>query len=73
MRIASTFQFSKLTLNMIYTKFGDEIDDFWQETFGHCVACLTEREAVAICRQQSLVALKTISAQAAKEVCARGV
>jgi hypothetical protein len=64
---------SKLTLDMIYTRFGDEIDDFWQETLGHSIACLTEREAVALCRQHSLVALKTILAQAAAEVRTRGV
>jgi hypothetical protein len=64
---------SKLTLDMLYTKFGDEIDDFWQETLGHSITCLTEREAVALCRQHSLVALKTILAQATAEVRARGV
>jgi hypothetical protein len=62
---------SKLTLDMIYSKHGDEIDDFWIETFGHGIACLTEREAIAICRQHSLIALKTILAQAATEVRAR--
>jgi hypothetical protein len=62
---------TKLTLGMTYPKNGDEIDDFWIETFGHGIACLTEREAIAICRQHSLTALKTILAKAAAEVRAR--
>jgi hypothetical protein len=64
---------SKLTLDMLYKRFGDEIDDFWKETLGHSIACLTEREAVALCRQHSLVALETILAQATTEVRARGI
>jgi hypothetical protein len=64
---------SKLTLDMLYNRFGDEFDDFWKETLGHNIACLTEREAVALCRQQSVDSLQTILAQATTEVRARGI
>jgi hypothetical protein len=70
---SATLAVSKLTLDMIYNRFGDEIDDFWQETFGHSIACLTEREAILVCRQRTLIALKTILAQATEEVRARGI
>jgi hypothetical protein len=64
---------SKLTLDMLYEKFGDELDDYWQTNFGHSIACLTEREAVAVSRQQSLVALNAIVASATEEVRLRRV
>jgi hypothetical protein len=64
------WQFSDV---MLVSQYRDEIDDLWIETFGHGLDCLIEREAIALCRQQSLVALKTILAQAATEVRARGI
>jgi hypothetical protein len=64
---------SKLTLDMIHERLGEEANDFWIETFGHGLDCLTEREAIVVCRQHSLVALKTILAQATEEVRARGI
>lgn len=70
---AFSFVISNLTLTMIDYSYGDEIDDFWNENFGHGLNCLTEREAVTICRQHSLVALKTIVFKAAEEFRARGV
>jgi hypothetical protein len=64
---------SKLTLDVIYSKHGDEIDDLWIEKFGHGITCLTEREAIVVSRQHSLIALETILAQATTEVRARGI
>jgi hypothetical protein len=64
---------SKGSLNMIYSVYGTEIDEFWRNRFGHGINCLTEREAVLVARQRSLDALEACLAQATSEVRARGL
>jgi hypothetical protein len=64
---------SKLTLDMIYDRLGDDVDDYWKSRFGHGIDCLTHRESIVVARQHSLIALETILAQATEEVRARGI
>jgi hypothetical protein len=63
----------KSTLDVIYERYGKEIDAFWEERFGHTIACLTEREAILVSRQRSLVQLEDYLATAEREVRARGL
>jgi hypothetical protein len=50
---------------------GREIEEFWQGTFGHGIACLTNVEAGYLCRVESVAAIKNRMAKAA-ELARRG-
>ena len=58
------------TLDMLWTKHGQALEDLWQTQFGHEIGCLMEVEAQNLCRQQSVAAIEDFLAQAASQ--ARG-
>ncbi len=60
------------TLNVLREKHGKALDDFWLSQFGYGIDCLTEVEALILCRQPSVAAIKDFLAQAAVEACGRG-
>ena len=61
------------TFDMLRTRHGDELDAFWKAQFGHGIDCLTEVEAVNLCRQHSVAAIADFLAQAAIEARGRGL
>jgi len=61
------------TQNMLESKHGKELDDFWKTVLGHGIDCLTNIEAGYLCRVESIVAIKTRMARAATEARGRGV
>ncbi|MCU0882223.1 MAG: phosphoribosyltransferase [Hyphomonadaceae bacterium] len=65
----------KGTHDLLLEQFGNDLDEFWQERFGHGIDCLTEREGRAILqtRAQSVAGLADRLAEAAEEVRGRGL
>lgn len=61
------------TQTMLWGKHGQALDDFWKQQFGYGIDCLTEVEALNLCRQQSLASIKDFLAQAAIEARGRGL
>lgn len=61
------------TLDMLWAKHGQALDDLWQAEFGHGIDCLTEVEAQNLCRQPSVAAIENFLAQAAVEARGRGL
>ena len=59
-------------LNVLCSKHGSELADFWNREFGHGLDCLTNIEAGYLCRVESVDAIKTRMAQAAELACSRG-
>jgi hypothetical protein len=47
-------------------KHGRELEEFWQGTFGHGTACLTNVEAGYLCRVESVATVKSRMAKAAE-------
>ena len=45
------------TINVLRLKHGQELETFWQETFGYSLDCLTEIEAGYLARQPSFDAI----------------
>lgn len=60
------------TLNMLRTKHGKDLDALWRRQFGYGIDCLTEVEALILCRQPSVAAIEDFLAQAAIEARGRG-
>ena len=52
--------------NVLWEKHGRELEEFWQGTFGHGTACLTNVEAGYLCRVESVAAVKSRMAKAAE-------
>lgn len=61
------------TRDVLWRRHGAELDQLWQTQFGHGIDCLTEVEALQLCRQQSLAAIEDFLAKAAIEVRCRGL
>jgi hypothetical protein len=61
------------TLLMLQSKHGNELEQFWRTIFGHDIDCLTNLEAGYLSRVESLDAIRTRMAQAAKHARGRGV
>ncbi|CAN5584880.1 hypothetical protein BH10PSE14_BH10PSE14_40550 [soil metagenome] len=61
------------TRDMLWARHGEELDQLWQSHFGYGIDCLTEVEALNLCRQPSLVAIEDFLAQAAVEARGRGL
>ena len=62
-----------VTLDMLWEKHGEELDQLWKAQFGHGIDCLTEVEALQLCRQQSVAAIEDFLAKAAIEARGRGI
>lgn len=61
------------TRDMLWEKHGEELDQLWKVQFGYGIDCLTEVEALNLCRQQSVAAIEDFLAQAAIEARGRGL
>jgi hypothetical protein len=72
-RDARTISLRKPTQSMLWEKHGQALDDFWKRQFGYGIDCLTEVEALNLCRQQSVASIKDFLAQAAIEARSRGL
>lgn len=72
-RDARHISLSAETLDMLWEKHGQALDEFWQAQFGYGIDCLTEVEAQILCRQPSVVAIEDFLAQAAIEARGRGL
>ena len=54
------------TLNVLKSKHGRELEQFWLAEFGRGIDCLTNIEAGYLCRVESVAAIKARMAQAAE-------
>ena len=61
------------TRDMLWQRHGEELDQLWQTQFGHGIDCLTEVEALQLCRQQSVAGIEDFLAKAAIEARGRGL
>lgn len=61
------------TRDVLWERHGEELDQLWQAQFGHGIDCLTEVEALQLCRQQSVAAIENFLAKAAIEARGRGL
>lgn len=61
------------TRNMLWERHGEALDALWKSQFGYGIDCLTEVEALNLCRQQSVAAIEDFLAQAAVEARSRGI
>jgi hypothetical protein len=58
---------------VLWERYGEELDHLWQAQFGHGIDCLTEVEALQLCRQQSVAGIESFLAKAAIEARGRGL
>ena len=61
------------TRNVLWERHGQALDDLWQCQFGNGIDCLTEVEALNLCRQHSVAGIEDFLAQAAIEARGRGL
>lgn len=61
------------TRNMLWDRHGEELDQLWRAQFGHGIDCLTEVEALQLCRQPSVAGIENFLAKAAVEARGRGL
>lgn len=61
------------TRDMLWDRHGEELDQLWKSQFHYGIDCLTEVEALNLCRQPSVVAIEDFLAQAAVEARGRGL
>jgi hypothetical protein len=61
------------TRNVLWERHGQTLNDFWKGQFGYGIDCLTEIEALNLCRQQSIASIEDFLAQAAIEARGRGL
>lgn len=61
------------TRNVLWGRHGQALDDLWKSQFGYGIDCLTEVEALNLCRQQSVAGIEDFLAQAAVEARGRGL
>lgn len=61
------------TLNMLRERHGKALDDLWLSQFGYGIDCLTQVEALILCRQPSVAAIEDFLAKAAVEARGRGL
>ncbi len=72
-RDARTIALSPETRDMLWTKHGKGLDNFWRHQFGYGIDCLTELEAQNLVRQPSVAAIENFLAKAAVEARGRGI
>lgn len=58
---------------MLWARYGEELDQLWRAQLGHGIDCLTEVEALQLCRQSSVAAIQDFLAKAAIEARSRGL
>ena len=61
------------TRDMLWERHGEELDQLWRTQFGHGIDCLTEVEALQLCRQPSIAGIEDFLAKAAIEARGRGL
>ncbi|WP_374943013.1 hypothetical protein [Sphingomonas sp.] len=61
------------TRDMLWQRHGEELDQLWQAHFGYGIDCLTEVEALQLCRQQSIAGIEDFLVKAAIEARGRGL
>lgn len=61
------------TLTVLRERHGQDLEQLWQTQFGYGLDCLTEIEALNLCRQPSVDAIEDFLAQAAVEARGRGL
>ena len=61
------------SLDMLWNRHGEALNQLWQDQFGYGLGCLTEVEAQILCRQPSVDAIQNFLAQAAVEARGRGL
>lgn len=61
------------TRDMLWERYGEELDQLWRAQFGHGIDCLTEVEALQLCRQSSVAGIEDFLAKAAVEARSRGI
>ena len=61
------------TRDVLWERHGEELDRLWHAQFGYGIDCLTEVEALQLCRQQSVAAIESFLAKAAIEARSRGL
>lgn len=61
------------TRNLLWAGHGQALDDLWKSQFGYGIDCLTEVEALNLCRQQSVAGIEDFLAQATIEARGRGL
>ena len=72
-RDARIISLQPATRNVLWDQHGQALDDLWQSQFGYGIDCLTEVEALNLCRQHSVAAIEDFLAQAAVEARGRGL
>lgn len=72
-RDARQISLSEATRIALREKHGEDLEHLWQSQFGHGLDCLTEVEALNLCRQPSVAAIENFLAQAAVEARGRGL
>lgn len=70
---AKRIALQKTTLNMLFSKHGEELEQFWKEIFGYGLECLTELEASYLCRQPSIDRIRGRLAEAAEKASQLGL
>ena len=72
-RDARIISLQHATRIVLWQRHGQALDDLWQSQFGYGIDCLTEVEALNLCRQHSVAAIEDFLAQAAVEARGRGL
>lgn len=72
-REARAISLRRETRSVLWAKHGKELDDLWKAQFGFGIDCLTEVEAVILCREHSVAAIEDFLAKAAVEARRRGL
>lgn len=72
-RDARAISLRPVTRDMLWERHGEALDALWKSQFGYGIDCLTEVEALNLCRQQSVAAIEDFLAQAAVEARSRGI
>ena len=72
-RDARIISLQPATRIVLWQRHGQALDDLWQSQFGYGIDCLTEVEALNLCRQHSVAAIEDFLAKAAVEARGRGL
>ncbi len=72
-REAKRISLTPQTREVLWRQHGEELDTLWKVQFGYGIDCLTEVEALQLCRQQSVAAIEDFLAQAAVEARGRNI
>ena len=72
-RDARIISLQPATRIVLWEHHGQALDDLWKSQFGYGIDCLTEVEALNLCRQHSVAAIEDFLAKAAVEARGRGL